>query len=214
MEIDYSKLSNEELINFYKISSLLVNESDTNQYVEKIKINSLYGAVAASTSIFANSDISNAITGFGRYNIKTMIKLIIEKINSMNNDFNVYLVQADTDSVVGDTIVKSSKFGNIKIEDLYNKYNGPIEIRGNDNFIKHIIDEDYSPSVSSDFKLENKRIKYIMKHKVKKRMFKIKCRNKEVIVTEDHSIMVKRNNELLSVKPKDILKTDLIINII
>lgn len=41
MEIDYSKLSNEELINFYKISSLLVSESDTNQYVEKIKINSL-----------------------------------------------------------------------------------------------------------------------------------------------------------------------------
>lgn len=75
-----------------------VNVNDTNQYVEKIKINSLYGAVAASTSIFANSDISNAITGFGRYNIKITTQFIIDEINKLNPDFKSYVVQQDTDS--------------------------------------------------------------------------------------------------------------------
>ena len=52
-----------------------------------------------------------------------------------------------------------------------------------------------------------------MKHSVKKRMYKIKCNGKEVIITEDHSIMVNRNGKLISVKPKDILKTDMLITI-
>ena len=50
-----------------------------------------------------------------------------------------------------------------------------------------------------------------MKHKVKKKMFKIKINDKEVEITEDHSIMVLRNNKLISIKPKDILKTDKLI---
>ena len=50
-----------------------------------------------------------------------------------------------------------------------------------------------------------------MKHTVKKRMFKIKCDGKEVIMTEDHSIIVNRNGKNISVSPKDILKTDTLI---
>ena len=49
--------------------------------------------------------------------------------------------------------------------------------------------------------------------KVKKRLFKIKCTGDEVVVTEDHSIIVSRNNQLISCKPMDILKTDKVIKI-
>ena len=53
-----------------------------------------------------------------------------------------------------------------------------------------------------------------MKHKVKKRMFKIKCDDDSVVVTEDHSIIVDRDNTLVSCKPSEILTTDKIVKII
>lgn len=58
-------------------------------------------------------------------------------------------------------------------------------------------------------------IKYIMRHKVRKAKWGIKTKSgKEVIITNDHSIMVMRNNELIKVKPCEINKeTDKIISI-
>ena len=50
-----------------------------------------------------------------------------------------------------------------------------------------------------------------MKHKVKKEMFKIKVNGKEVICTEDHSVMVERNGEVIEVSPRDILSTDRLV---
>ena len=52
-----------------------------------------------------------------------------------------------------------------------------------------------------------------MKHKVTKRMYKIKLDNKEIIVTADNSLIVLRNGKLLAVKPKDVLKTDKFITL-
>jgi len=52
-----------------------------------------------------------------------------------------------------------------------------------------------------------------MKHKVKKRMFKIKCNGDEVTITEDHSMMVLRNNELIEVKPSEVKPQDKLIKI-
>lgn len=59
-------------------------------------------------------------------------------------------------------------------------------------------------------------IKYIMRHKVTKSKFKIKSSSgKEVIITGDHSIMVIRNNELISIKAKDInIETDKLVEIV
>mgnify|MGYP000662678712 CR=1 FL=1 len=51
-----------------------------------------------------------------------------------------------------------------------------------------------------------------MKHKVKKRFFKIKVNDKFVIITEDHSIVVERNGELISVKPSEIKGGDAMIS--
>ena len=59
-------------------------------------------------------------------------------------------------------------------------------------------------------------IKYIMRHKVSKSKFRIKSETgKEIIVTGDHSCMVYRNNELISIKAKDINpETDKLVEII
>ena len=39
-------------------------------------------------------------------------------------------------------------------------------------------------------------------------MYKIKYNETELIVTEDHSIIVKRNDEYIEISPKDIIKGD------
>lgn len=64
--------------------------------------------------------------------------------------------------------------------------------------------------------LVDRPINYIMRHKVSKSKFKIKSETgKEIIVTGDHSCMVYRNNELISVKAKDINPTtDKLVEII
>ena len=63
---------------------------------------------------------------------------------------------------------------------------------------------------------EDMPVRYIMRHKVHKKKYKIKSKSgKEVIVTEDHSCIVLRNNEVISIKAKDInIKTDKLVEII
>lgn len=59
-------------------------------------------------------------------------------------------------------------------------------------------------------------IKRIIRHKVSKPKFKIKTKSgKEIIVTGDHSCIVFRNGEQLTIKAKDInIKTDKILSVI
>ena len=55
-------------------------------------------------------------------------------------------------------------------------------------------------------------INYVYRHEVEKEMFEITdCNGNSVVVTEDHSVMVRRNGTIVEVKPKDILDSDLII---
>ena len=52
-----------------------------------------------------------------------------------------------------------------------------------------------------------------MKHKVKKRMFKINCNGDDVTITEDHSMMVIRNGKLVETKPTELQKGDKLVKI-
>lgn len=93
-EVEKAKTNNEDYTKF----SDIVNVNDINQYVEKIKINAVYGAVASTTMNISNSDISNAITSYGRLNIKLTTQRIVDEINLLNPEFKTYTVQQDTDS--------------------------------------------------------------------------------------------------------------------
>ena len=115
----------------------------------------------------------------------------------------------DTDSCVGDTNISTDK-GLIKIEDIYDLFDNEIEYRRG-KFIKRVEGIRALSYNTSTNTLEYKDVKYVMKHKVRKRMFKIKCNGSEIIVTNDHSIMVKRNDKVIDVKPSEIKKTDKII---
>lgn len=58
-------------------------------------------------------------------------------------------------------------------------------------------------------------VKYVMRHKVRKPRYKIRTKSgKEIIVTGDHSCIVFRNGEQISIKAKDInVKTDKVLTI-
>ena len=127
-------------------------------------------------------------------------------------------VAGDTDSISENSVLDIDG-QNITCLDLFNKLkneNNDIVLKlengqeiipiNNHNILSYIDHNDVA---------SYKPIKYIMRHKVNKPKYKIKTKSgKELILTGDHSVMVIRNNELISIKTKDIdIKTDKLITV-
>jgi DNA polymerase elongation subunit (family B) len=205
------KPSLEKLKNTKKYLTSISTIEYVNQYSRKILINSLYGALGNNHFRFYDLRNAEAVTSTGQLVIQWGGHVISNKLNQVlkTNDKD-YIVYQDTDSVVGNTLIKTSN-GEFQIADLYDMLSGNIETRGDNNFIKHVSEKIDTLSVNTKFELESKQIKYIMKHKVKKKLYKITCGDKSITVTEDHSVMINRNNILTSVKPFEILPTDKIL---
>ncbi|CAB4127288.1 PolB DNA polymerase elongation subunit (family B) [uncultured Caudovirales phage] len=207
VEQEYEDTKNKELLK--EISRL-----DNLQMALKIALNSLYGALGNAHFRYFDVRMAEGITQSGQLSSQWISNKLNSFMNKTMKTKNIpYVVYGDTDSVVGDSIIYVNG-KRIKIEDYYNSISGDMILNDNynQNYIKRVIG-DNSLSFSNEKVIESKPIKYIMKHKVKKRMFKIKCDGKEVIVTEDHSVIVIRNDEICSVTPSNIKKTDSIITI-
>ena len=206
---DLEKLSDSELEKLLKYTQDKGNEYYILQIALKTLINSLYGALGNKAFILINEKIAQAITGNGRYFIKSFGRRIEKYLQSLKKCNKPYYIYSDTDSCVGDTLISTS-LGKIKIEDLFEK-SGEIIKNENGSFVKRLDEKILAKSMSPDFEIQDKKIIYVMKHKVNKRMFKISTENRSVIITEDHSVMINRNNNLISVKPTEILKSDELI---
>lgn len=124
-------------------------------------------------------------------------------------------VYSDTDSTSFDTILKTSN-GECTIENLFNeslKENGIEDITNNGHEIVKCNDDVLNWTKEKGLNFVH--IKWIMRHKVSKPMFKITTKSgKTITVTEDHSCIVFRNGEQIAIKAKDINKeTDKILSI-
>lgn len=185
---------------------------DLLQLALKIQINAAYGFFGTPFCPLGDTDITSSITKSGQAVVQQagIIAWNYMKEHGIDYDPRVYM---DTDSCIGSTqIVVNNK--KISIENYYNQCNGNLIKNDiiNENYIKEIIDNDKSLSYDiKNYKIVNNKIKYIKKHKVKKELFKISYKNKEVIITEDHSIIVKRNDKIIEVTPKEIINNDEII---
>lgn len=186
---------------------------DMVQYSYKIQINSAYGALGAAFFPAGDTDVAASITATGKATVKKSYEIAkqfaIEQGVSPEKAASI-VVGGDTDSVVGDTIINVNGKA-ITIADYYDSFvsNYIKQDDINKNYIKRVDNGDVALAYNNGI-VQNK-IKHVMKHTVKKRMYKIKCNGKEVIMTEDHSIIVNRNGKNISVSPKDILKTDTLI---
>lgn len=194
-------------------------ENDANrlacmEQAVKIVLNGGYGALGSAAFRWYDETIAEGITATGQVAIRYITKKINEFVNERSGTVGVdYVVSSDTDSVTGDTILNTS-IGKISIKDLYDKYTSKEnELKQDGKDSVRTLNGSITSSSFDGKNIVNNNINYIMKHKVKKRMFRIKSGDSFVDVTEDHSVMVIRDNAMVSVKPKEILKSDKIIKI-
>ena len=222
-------------IDYY--NSIVDNENDLQMAV-KLFINSVYGCLGAKFYNLYNPSIAEAITLQGQDLIKYSSKVIDEYINEywptfgdahikiaeyMKNKFSDFDVdkflklskqkillngtaQCGGDSVIGSSIIKTVD-GDFTIEELFNECTSDrttsqkLYVKNNRKI--------YNVNDNNELIISN--IKYIIRHKVNKSLWTLKCNNNEVIATEDHSFIVIRNNKKINVKPWQIQKYDKII---
>jgi DNA polymerase elongation subunit (family B) len=124
---------------------------------------------------------------------------------------NQMVIYGDTDSIFCKSTIYTNS-GEYTIEDLYNKniINGSagITINGHES----VKCTDKVLNWDENEKLYFSSVKRIIRHKVTKEKWKLKTKSgKEIIITNDHSMIVFRNGKKIEIKPKDILKTDKIL---
>ena len=123
------------------------------------------------------------------------------------------------DSVTEDSLIRTGS-GNICVKDIWDKYSKGISevFEYSNNFKtaylkmngKEYILNPVMTILGSDDRLYIPR--YIMKHKTKKKLYKITTESgKQVTVTEDHSLIVVRDNVKTVIKPTELLDTDEVI---
>jgi DNA polymerase elongation subunit (family B) len=223
-ELDRLKGRFKELEKLDKIADVIVKMKEMakrrslKEQAFKILLNSAYGAFGNNYFSLFSLSLAKSITSGGRLAIRSLIKTIENKLRAFYKDISGmewegkdFFIYSDTDSCVGDTDIYVNE-NKMKIKDLYNMVGGDFSLNSEKIALKNVDLKSLSFNYDSEH-IENKKIKYIWRHKVKKQMYKIKMNGKEVIVTADHSIIVYRNGKYINVKPSNILKTDKLIQI-
>ena len=229
MDLDELKEFKEEVVDLRHEYALLEN-------AYKVCANAGYGSSANEHFYFFLPKLASDITGECRnltqtmwHNLETFFHETLWERKDIQEQFGFELdetkhdwyreqpisVYSDTDSTSFDTILKTSN-GECTIEDLFNeslKENGIEDITNNGHEIVKCNDDVLN--WTKEKRLNFVPIKWIMRHKVSKPMFKITTKSgKTITVTEDHSCIVFRNGEQIAIKAKDINKeTDKILSI-
>ena len=228
-------MADSEFIKSYNNDLAKIKQDAKNFYnyeqAVKLMLNSVYGAFGNKWFYFFNVDIAETITLQGKdailyteelvnkfffdfwpKDLETHKKLGIEVTGKIENPVGIYI---DTDSVVGDTIIQTDK-GRMTIAELYQHSLDNNLGSAGDTLCGH-------ESVNTDLKTLNwseerelyyAPIKRVIRHKVSKKKWRLRLKSgKEVIVTNDHSLIVFRDGVKLEVKPSEILKTDKVLSI-
>jgi len=151
---------------------------ELSSYAIKIIMNSFFGVLASPNCRYFNLKMGSAITSFGQEIIK-MTAVEIEKMG--------YKVIYG-DSVSGDTEVIIKKDGKILKEDIENLFKKiDKENEGKEYDFKNNTEV---LTLDCDGKSVFKPIKYVMRHKTNKKMFRVNFTNNwHIDVTEDHSLI-------------------------
>ena len=227
MDLNELKEFKEEVVDLRHEYALLEN-------AYKVCANAGYGSSANEHFYFFLPKLASDITGECRnltqtmwHNLETFFHETLWERKDIQEQFGFELdetkhdwyreqpisVYSDTDSTSFDTILKTSN-GECTIENLFNeslKQNGIKDITNNGHEIVKCNDDVLNWTKEKGLNFVP--IKWIMRHKVSKPMFKITTKSgKTITVTEDHSCIVFRNGEQIAIKAKDINKeTDKII---
>jgi len=218
--LDYTKeqleaLDTETLLKLYREAEMMQEQKSTGQLTKKVLINGLYGAQANTSFPLFNEKIAQAITGNGRFFIQKTANMIENTLQSKLPSDKKFVIYGDTDSHPGSTNVNikaDEEHKKMTLEELYNQGYDELEYKPG-KFLRKVNNIDSLSFNTSEEKLEYKPIVYVMKHKVKKRMFKIKANGQELTITNDHCLIVKRNSEYIECKPSEVRKGDKLITV-
>lgn len=199
------KVGNKELSQLY----------DKKQLITKILLNSFYGVLLLKSFRFYDKENGEAVTTTGKSVIGFSMKAANHLISNELNIKEDYCIYGDTDSVDGRACIRINGEENKSIDqtfDTYKQISRYVIDRNGREFIFPNISLPYFEEKNSQVKLG--KVQYIERHLVKKRRFELKSTSgKTIIVTEDHSIMILRNGQLVEVKPLEIKVNDKIISI-
>ena len=192
---------------------------DRAQRVVKVQLNSIYGTLGLKIFRFYDKDNATAVTITGQDIIKTTDKVVNQYYKkSIGDDGRDHIIYCDTDSVDGKSLVKAND-KNISIENLYSQLENDSQNLNITDFTgrQFVFPKDVKLPYYNELnnEIETGNVEYIEKHRVKKKMFKIKSKSgKFVIITEDHSIMVMRNKKLIKITPDELKKSDKLITLL
>lgn len=231
-ELPKEELSKEEIEYLIKYYKFLSNRYTNFEQAVKRSTNSIYGAFGNKWFHFFDVDIAQSITAQGKDAILYAEKVINKYFNEffhkdkeVHEHFNIKVnkqlqqpavIYIDTDSVDGKSELVVNNY-RIKIEDFWSqcsKINGyDVDERGNE--ITYPDSNTQILNWTEDKGLNNIPVKRVIRHKVKKKKWKVKTKSgKEVVITDDHSIMVKRNGQLIKLRASEIdVQKDKIVSI-
>jgi DNA polymerase elongation subunit (family B) len=213
-----TKMTKQELIN--KINALkkekqqlkdLANVQDLRQQAFKIFLNSSYGALGSVFYPCFDLDNAEAVTLSGQSVTREMVRFTNEILNNLANSENdEFVVAGDTDSISGESkiTINGIKF---TIEELYNllvKEGNQVDLLKNGTEV--VLSEKTNYLTESINGLNT--IKNVSRHKVSKGKWSVEIPGKETLyMTEDHSLIVYRDGELVECKPSEVLKSDYLV---
>ena len=193
---------------------------DRLQNIQKVLLNSLYGVLGLPIFRFYDLDNAASVTETGRSIIKFSEKKGDEYFNNVLKTNNNYCLAGDTDSVGKDSVIDTNLYGKITLLQCFDN----LTIRGECDIYSDISNRKFIfpdnlvlPYYDEDNKeISYGKVKYIEKHIINKRMFRIKTKSgKFVDITEDHSLMIldESTKKLKEIKPNKLKKGDKIIKL-
>lgn len=200
-------------------ASILIEaqQCERTQWSKKISLNSAYGNLGTEFSRYYDVRLASSVTAGARLSLLWIRREINKWMNkATGNEGKDYALAGDTDSYP-----RSSKLTiNNYITTIGDFYENCSFVRKDvleyGNEVKYLDPNANYTTFSYDYEndcIKATKVKYVMKHRVKKRMFTLKMNNKSVTVTEDHSVMFKRNDILMSGSVKDMKRGDFVISI-
>jgi len=177
----------------------------------------LYGAIGNNYFRYYNRDMARSITLAGQMfiNKSALAKnnFIGRCLGEQGDGIKDRRLYSDTDSCIESTLININN-SSTTIGDFFETAEGEVKEYQEGKFIKTLDPSKYSTLTvnKEDFtKIEETSVRYIMKHKTTKELFKVKFKGKEIVVTGDHSLMFVRDSKLVEGTVKDIQRGDKLV---
>lgn len=189
---------------------------EMTQWAKKISLNSAYGNLGTNFSRYYDVRLASSVTAGARLSLLWVKDKVNKWMNkAVGNDIQKeYILAGDTDSLVSQSTIYINN-NKISIGEFYDtcKFT-KVDVLDAGNTVKHLDDCYVTLSYDEEYdSLLQTKVKYVMKHKVKKHMYALKVCGKSVTITEDHSIIYIRNGKLNVGSVVDLQEGDKIIYI-